>query len=252
MEYSMKDIFSRSELLFGSDGMERLRATKVIVFGVGGVGSWCAECLIRTGVGHLTIVDSDCVNVSNCNRQLMATTKTVGRVKVEALKERLLEICPEADVKAVEALYCEETADTFALEDYDFVIDCIDSLKDKERLILHATKLMHEGHGVFLSSMGAALKLDPTMIRVAEFWKVKGDPLARALRNRMKREKSFPACKFMCVYSEEVPLENRQVGELSDGDVAHGKVQANGSLAHITAVYGMMLAGLVIKRIYEN
>lgn len=247
-----KEIYSRSELIFGEDGMRRLREKRVIIFGVGGVGSWCAESLLRTGISHLTIVDSDEVNMSNCNRQLMATTKTIGMVKVEALKARLLDINPDAEVVALEKLYNAESADEFALEQYDVVIDCIDSLKDKADLILHATRLSHEGRCMFVSSMGAALKMDPTKIRVAEFWDVKGDPLARAIRNKFKRAKTFPKSKFKCVYSEELPLQNKLQGELSAADLAHGKVKANGSLSHITAIYGMMLAGLVVKRIYEE
>lgn len=247
-----KQIFNRSELLFGEEGMRRLGEKRVIIFGVGGVGSWCAESLIRTGICHLTIVDSDKVNISNCNRQLMATTKTIDRVKVDALKERLLDINPDADITTLACLYTEETAEEFHLDQYDYIIDCIDSLKDKASLILHATRLAHEGHCHFFSSMGAALKMDPTKITVAEFWKVNGDPLARAIRNRFKRNKTFPASKFLCVYSEERPLENCIVGELTDADRAHHKVQSNGSLCHITAIFGMTLSGLVVKSIYST
>lgn len=251
--FTLSDIFSRSELLLGEAAMQRVHNTRVIVLGVGGVGSWCAECLLRNGIGRLTIVDNDDVHISNCNRQLMATTKTVGRAKVEVLRERLLDINPYAEVTALSALFTEESAADFHLEQYDYIIDCIDSLRDKAYLIRYACHLVRENRGItFLSSMGAALRIDPTMIRVAEFWKVKGDALARALRNRFKREKDFPECKFLCVYSEEVPMENKRVGELSEGDIIHNKVQANGSLSHITAIFGMTLAGLVIKKINEN
>lgn len=124
-------IFGRTELLLGEDVMQALSRMKVIIFGVGGVGSWCAEGLVRSGIKHLTIVDSDRVSITNVNRQLMATVKTVGQVKVEALKARLLEINPDAEIEAVQAIYCEETADSFDLDSYDYVIDAVDSLKTR-------------------------------------------------------------------------------------------------------------------------
>lgn len=235
-------LFNRTELLLGSAGMERLAATRVILFGVGGVGSWCAECLIRSGVGHLTIVDSDRVCPTNLNRQLHATTQTLGQLKVDALKERLLTINPEADIIARPELYSAETADSFHLETYDYVIDAIDSLTPKAHLILHATSLPVK----LLSSMGAALKLDPTKIRVAEFWKITYCPLARSLRKKFKHWQKFPQQKFQCVYSPEV-LENQ--GDSSEDSMPEefNKVQVNGSLAHITAIFGFMLAGTVVQ-----
>lgn len=229
------DIFLRSRLLLGNDGIEKLKKAHVIIFGVGGVGSWCAESLIRTGLQHLTIVDSDKVCASNVNRQLMATTKTIGRPKVEVMKERLLEINPEAEITALEQFYSEENCDDFHLNNYDCVVDAIDSLPSKAHLILTASKCSN-----LFSSMGAALKTDPTRIRVSEFWKVQGDPLARALRNRFKKQKLFPAHKFQCVYSEEQPQQNRF--EL-EGE------HANGSLSQITGIFGFTLAGLVINKL---
>ena len=158
-------IFRRSELLLGTEAMQQIASKRVIIFGVGGVGSWCAESLIRTGIRHLTIVDSDRVCESNINRQLMATAKTVGQVKVDVLKERLLSINPQAEIITIEKVFNEETADTFDLDSYDYIIDAIDSFKDKALLILLATK----SKAKFFSSMGAALKIDPTRIRVTEF-----------------------------------------------------------------------------------
>ncbi len=263
--------------------MEEIKSKNVIIFGVGGVGSWCAESLIRNGIYNMTIVDSDRVCITNCNRQLMATTKTIGQVKVDALRNRLIEINPKAEVVALQKIYSAETADAFHLEDYDFIIDCIDSLKDKADLILRATKIAHDNQRTkFFSSMGAALRIDPTMIRVAEFWKVKNDPLGKALRKKFKHNKQNPAGKFQCVYSEELPLDN--LGEAhtcgtaacmcpkaklisgtrgeadavydAPGDqslVEHEwctkKAQINGSLSHITGIFGMTLAGLVMKEI---
>jgi len=227
-------IFRRAELLLGDEAMSRIAEKRVIIFGVGGVGSWCAESLVRSGIRKLTIVDSDCVSVTNINRQLMATTKTVGQVKVDALKERLLTINPSAEITALQQVFNADSASQFGLEEYDYIIDAIDSLKDKALLILLACQTKAK----LFSSMGAALKLDPTRIKTAEFWKVTGDPLARALRNRFKRDKQFPKRKFQCVFSDEL-LENKMPIDPDD--------KGNGSIVHITAIFGMMLAGLVVQ-----
>ncbi len=205
----------------GEEAVNAIQSKRVIVFGVGGVGSWCAESLVRSGIRHLTIVDSDRVCVTNCNRQLMATSTTIGQVKVDALKARLLDINPNAEIIALQKIYQAEDADSFHIETYDYVIDAIDSLKDKAHLILYTTGLSKKikngelkGEGIpekltFFSSMGAALRIDPTKIRVAEFWKVNNDTLGKALRKRFKNRKEMPATKFKCVYSEELPLENK-------------------------------------------
>ncbi len=229
-------IFRRSEMLLGNEVMERIAQKRVIIFGVGGVGSWCVESLVRSGIRQLTIVDSDRVSITNINRQLMATTKTVGQAKVEALKERLLTINPSAEITALQKVFTQETAEEFDLDSYDYIIEAIDSLKDKALLILMACRTKAK----FYSSMGAALKLDPTRIQVTEFWKVKGDPLARALRNKFKKEKLFPKRKFQCVYSDEL-LENKKPVDPDD--------KGNGSIVHITAIFGFMLAGLVLEDI---
>ena len=242
-------IFRRSELLLGDEAMERITQKRVIIFGVGGVGSWCAESLIRSGIRQLTIVDSDRVCITNINRQLMATTKTVGQVKVEALKERLLTINPSAEITALQKIFTEESASDFHLEDYDYIIDAIDSLKDKATLILLATSFPSTGENrrgpKLFSSMGAALKLDPTRIQITEFWKVKGDPLARALRNKFKKEKQFPKRKFQCVYSDEL-LANKTMVSTNRQPIDPDD-KGNGSIVHITAIFGFMLAGLVVQ-----
>ena len=237
----MESIFQRAELLLGTDEMAVFSKLRVILFGVGGVGSWCAEALVRTGIGHLTLVDSDVVCASNINRQLMATTQTIGKPKVEVLRERLLEINPQADITAIQKVYNEETAGDFPLNDYDYVIDAIDSLKDKLLLIQRAT----ESKAVFFSSMGAALKTDPTRIRVAEFWKVEGCPLGRALRMRFKHLRQLPARKFLCVFSDE-HQENRGVQPLD------AEKRVNGSLVQVTAVFGFVLASLVVRNAQKN
>ena len=255
-------IFRRTALLLGDEALQRLADKRVIIFGVGGVGSWCAESLVRSGIRRLTIVDSDRVCITNINRQLMATTKTVGQVKVEALRERLLTINPDAEITALQKIFTQETAADFDIGQYDYIIDAIDSLKDKALLILMACQT----EARFFSSMGAALKMDPTRIQVAEFWKVKGDPLARALRNRFKKEKVFPKRKFKCVFSDELlqnlghnatcgteqcmcPKATKGPGDpsLLNHEWCSSKAQINGTLAHITAMFGFMLAGLVVE-----
>ena len=242
------DILQRCELLLGAEAMQRLAAAHVIIFGVGGVGSWCAESLVRTGVMHLTLVDFDTVSVSNINRQLMATTATVGQVKTDVLQQRLMEINPAAEIQTIHAVYTPETRDSFGLENYDVVIDAIDSLKDKADLILTVTRLRHT---MLVSSLGAALKLDPTRIHVDEFWHVQGDPLARALRQRFKREKQFPARKFRCVYSDEL-LMNKGVSTETLSTLPIHKTQVKGTVAHVTAIFRFMLAGAVIKYLVQK
>jgi tRNA A37 threonylcarbamoyladenosine dehydratase len=235
----MNPLFQRTELLLGQEAMESLASKHVIIFGVGGVGSWCAESLVRSGIRHLTVVDSDCVAESNVNRQLMATTSTLGQPKVEVLRKRLLDINPEATVVAIQKTYSAETANDFPLNSYDYVIDAIDSLKDKALLILQAC----QSNARLFSSMGAALKLDTTKIKIAEFWKVQGDPLARALRKRFKSQLNFPAKKFQCVFSSE---QRKNVMQASDG------IRANGTVMHITAMFGLTLASLVIRDAIEK
>ncbi|MDR2385761.1 MAG: tRNA threonylcarbamoyladenosine dehydratase [Tannerella sp.] len=259
-----KGFFKRTELLLGNDIMNIITSQRIIIFGIGGVGSWCAESLVRSGFKHLTIVDSDRICITNINRQLMATSKTVGQVKVEALKERLLEINPKAEIEAIQEIYSMETAEKFQLERYDYIIDAIDSLKDKAQLILNACRTK----AVFFSSMGAALKIDPTKIQTTEFWKINVCPLAAALRRKFKRTNEFPARKFQCVFSEEL-LQNKGVNsscgtteclcpkalagpgnqELINHEWCSSKAQINGTTAHITAIFGFTLAGLVMKDI---
>ncbi len=221
-------MFSRTEMLVGQEAMERLRRTRVIIFGVGGVGSWCAEALVRSGIGYLTLVDPDCVDVTNINRQLPATTATVGRPKVEVLRERFLEINPEADITARQERFTADTAADFHLEDFDYVIDAIDSIDDKVNLILSTT---HYPLPTLLSSMGAARKTDPLQVRVTEFWKVDGCPLAAKIRKRMRKEQRFPERKFKCVWSPE----------------RNDEAQPKGTMMPVTATFGLTLASLVIS-----
>ncbi len=251
-------MFDRTARLLGPEAMRRLGDVRVIVFGVGGVGSWTAETLVRTGIRHLTIVDADRVAESNINRQLPALSTTVGKVKTEVLRQHLLEINPEAEITAIHGLYTADSADSFDLTEWDYVVDAIDSLSDKALLILRATEAMAVTSGGphpvrFYSSMGAALKMDPSRIGVAEFWKVKGCPLAAALRRRFKKSGIFPARKFKCVYSDE--LVRNHPDFTSDGEetaMSYGKMAVNGSLMHITAIFGITLASLIIRDICDK
>lgn len=227
------NIFDRTERLLGVAAMERLAGAKVLLFGVGGVGGWCAEALVRSGVGHLTVVDPDCVDATNINRQLMATTTTVGRPKVEVLRERLLEINPQADIMARQMAYTKDSAKEFDFNEYDYVVDAIDSIADKLELILAATR--KDCSAVLVSSMGAAMKMDPTQVRVTEFWKVDGCPLAAVLRKRMRRQKRFPERKFLCVWSPEVIRGSEK-----------------GSMVHVTGTMGFTLAGIILQKIAAN
>lgn len=233
----MNQIFDRTELLLGSESMRRLEQARVIIFGVGGVGSWCAEALVRTGIGRITMVDPDVVVHSNINRQLPALHSTLGMPKVEAMAARLADINPNAEISAVQMRYSAETEGLFNLADYDFVIDAIDSLADKALLIRRATECRSV---TLFSSMGAARKVDPSRVRVAEFWQVKGCPLAAALRSRFKRSGEYPARKFKVVYSDEVRQNCRK-------DSA-----ANGSLVQITAVWGFTLASMVVNSLTQR
>lgn len=223
------DIFQRVGLVLGTDVLAALGKVRVALFGVGGVGSWCAEGLVRTGVRRLTLVDSDRVAASNVNRQLMATTETIGELKVEALKRRLLALNPAAEIEARAERYDAGTAESFSLGEYDFVIDAIDSVDCKALLICRA--LSHPSVTLF-SSMGAARRLDPLRVRTAEFWKIQGDGLARALRGRFRKSEETPQRRFMCVYSDEPPAS-----------------QGVGSLVQVTAVFGFALASMVVSEV---
>lgn len=245
--YSRNEIFNRTERLLGEDTMERIARVKVILFGVGGVGGWTAEALVRSGVVNLTIVDADNVAVSNINRQIMATTQTLGMGKVEVLRKRLLEINPEAKITAIHALYTAETSADFNLDSYDYIIDAIDSLSDKASLIVEATRT----HAKLFSSMGAARKLNPERIHTAEFWKVKGCPLAAALRAKFKRSGVMPRKKFKCVYSDEL-VKNLGAAEDNSGAMTFNKRVVNGALCHITGIFGFTLAAMVIDHILKE
>ena len=223
-------MFSRSTALLGKESMALLQSKRVILFGIGGVGSWCAECLIRTGLTHLTIVDGDSVQPSNLNRQLPATQATIGQPKVEALKARLLDINPEAEIIALNEMVNGEWLQANGLDGYDYVIDAIDSVNDKTDLILYASRV--RGCKTF-SSMGAALRFDPTQVTTGELMSIKGDALAKAVRARMKRIGLHPNKRIRCVYSTEQAQ----------------RCETRGSLMQVTATFGLTLASLVLSDI---
>ena len=238
-----ESLFSRTTLLIGDEAMRRMAEVRIILFGVGGVGSWCAESLIRSGIRHLTIVDSDTVQISNINRQLPATMQTIGQAKVDVLKMRLLSINPDSHITAIQRVYNAESVDSFDLSSYHYILDAIDSLDNKTHLINSATQTQ----ATFFSSMGAALKMNPSKIQVAEFWKVHGCPLAAALRRKF-RKGTLPAKKFQCVFSDEIIKNNEKLADTnSDSLLENRKAIINGTIAHITAIFGFTLAGLVMQ-----
>ena len=240
-------IFRRTELMLGTKTMDALAAARVAVIGLGGVGSWCAESLVRTGVGELMLVDSDRVSITNVNRQLMATAKTAGQVKVDALAARLREINPAVRLGVRRQVYDAAHAADFALERCDYVVDAIDSLAEKAALIRHALSIPTV---TLFASMGAALKMDPFQIRAAEFRKIAGDGLARALRQKFRKTGGMPARRFTCVWSPE-RRENLGDAPQPDADDTWGarKARINGTVAHTTAIFGFALAGLVVQDI---
>lgn len=243
------EIFHRTAMLVGEDAMKRITSVRVILFGCGGVGSWAAEALARSGVRHITIVDPDVVSPTNINRQLVAKLSTVGRPKVDVLREMLLDINPDAEVVAVKKAFTVESSMDFDLSAYDFIIDAIDSLKHKVELILQATAV----NSTFISSMGAALRLDPTKVRHDEFWKINGCRLAATLRRRFKRDGRFPEKKFECVYSKELPVSTIESREESTDDIAGSRrMRDNGSAVFVTATFGLTMASLVIRSLSEN
>jgi len=244
-ENTVPPIFKRLAMVIGIDALKKLQQTKVIIFGVGGVGSWCAEALVRSGIGKIAIVDFDTVCESNVNRQLQATKSSLGRAKVEVLKERLLEINPDCEVEAWEKIFSRENSGEFGIEKANYVIDAIDNLTHKLDLIETGC-----ASGVrFFSSMGMARKMDPTRIKTADIWKTNGCPLARLIRQGL-RKRGFDG-NFTVVYGDEC-LDNIPIDIVDDNiDDTKGKI-VNGSIVTVTATAGMVLASLVLRDICEK
>ncbi|MDD5091371.1 MAG: tRNA threonylcarbamoyladenosine dehydratase [Candidatus Wallbacteria bacterium] len=246
-------MFNRLELLLGADAMERIFSTRVILFGLGGVGSWCAESLVRSGIMKLTLVDSDRICFTNLNRQLQTHSGNVGKLKANELADRLSLINPQAEINPETRAFTAETAESFNLRKYDYVIDAIDSLKHKVFLLNLCTQL---GVRVF-SSMGSAARLDPTKIKVAALARTQGCPLAKRVRKALRD--SGNDCSFICVYSDEPPISPQQVASCGTGDCSSPpggedswcgqKAVINGTVCHIPAIFGHTLAGLVIQSV---
>lgn len=223
----MSERLSRIESLIGAEALERLGKLRVAIFGVGGVGSVCAESLVRSGVCHLTLVDSDCVVESNINRQLPAMIPTVGRAKVDVLAEHFADINPEAEIVPVQALYSMADRDRFNFANFDVVVDAIDSLAHKIDLLATASEA---GCQVFCS-LGAAGKLDPTQVRTASIWETSGCPLGKLVRNGL-RKRNFKG-DFQAVYSLEKNIKTSDLG----------------SAMPVTAAFGLALSSLVIRSV---
>ena len=230
-----QEIFSRSIALLGQKKFDLLRQKHITVFGVGGVGGWCAEALLRTGITKITLIDDDVVADSNINRQRQAAPSTIGQLKVEVLKNLLVAINPDAEINAISKRYTPEDSHLFSqtLDTSDFVIDAIDSVDCKAHLISSCLMLSQKKNISVFSSMGAALRTDPTKVRIAPFHKITGDGLAKALRNRF-RKSNTAIPKHLCVYSEELP---------------DPKTAAKGSIMPVTCTFGMTLASLVINAV---
>ena len=233
-------LFHRLAILTGAEVLEKLARTEVLVFGLGGVGSWCAEALVRSGVGTIGIVDFDTVCESNVNRQAQATSRTLGSPKAEALKQRLVDINPRCEVRAWNTMFNRENAADFGITNADYVIDAIDILAHKLDLI----EISNAAAVPFFSSMGMAQKIDPTRIRVASVWDSRGCPLARLVRQGL-RKRGFSG-SFTVVYSDEQRERHDAVaGALAD--LPGGKKVINGSAVTVTAAAGLALASLVLR-----
>lgn len=227
----MNDMFLRSSLLLGNDATDKLQKSKVALFGVGGVGSFCLEALVRTGVGEIHIFDSDCVEETNINRQIIATRETLGRPKVEVAKERAESINPEVDITPHKVYYSPENSEEFDLAEYDYIIDAIDSVASKTELIVKALEC-----GVpIISSMGTGNKLDSCGFKIADIYKTEGCPLARVMRAELKKR---GIKKLKTLYSPEKPIKNES------GNI--------GSAVFVTGTAGLIIAGEVIKDLLDK
>ena len=246
----MLNQFSRTELLLGKEAMDKLQNSRVAVFGIGGVGGYVCEALVRSGVYHFDLIDDDQVCLTNLNRQIIATRKTVGQYKVDVMRERILEINPDADVSVHKCFFLPENADEFPFEEYDYVVDAVDTVTAKIELVMKAQE-----KGVpIISSMGAGNKLDPSAFKVADIYKTRVDPLARVMRREMKKR---GVKKLKVVYSEEDPkrpIEDMAVSCRNHCICPPGaqhkcteRRDIPGSTAFVPSVAGLIIAGEVIK-----
>ena len=233
--------FDRTKRLLGGTAMEKLMNAHVAVFGIGGVGGHAVDALVRSGIGEITIVDSDEVAESNINRQLIATTKTVGRQKVEVMKEHLMEINPEVQVHSYDCFFLPETQGQFDFSTYDYVIDAVDTVTAKLALV----EACKEADVPIISSMGAGNKLDPTAFEVTDIYKTSVCPLAKVMRKELKMR---GIKKLKVVYSKEIPLEPIADEEFVS-DEKRSRRATPGSVAFVPSVAGLILAGEVVKDI---
>lgn len=248
----MLNQFSRSQLVFGADNMEQLKNARVAVFGVGGVGGYTVEALARSGVGTLDLIDDDKVCLTNINRQILATRKTVGKYKVDVAEERIHEINPDAVVNTYKMFYLPETKDRFHFEDYDYVVDAIDTVTGKIQLVLQA----QEAGTPIISSMGAGNKINPAQFEIADIYKTSVCPLAKVMRRELKRR---GVKKLKVVYSKEKPI--KPVEDMSISCRTHcicppgaarkctERRDIPGSTAFVPSTVGLIIAGEVIKDI---
>lgn len=228
-----KNFTTRTGLIIGEDGIEKLKNSNVIVFGVGGVGSFAAEAIARAGVGNLTIVDFDDVDITNINRQIPALHSTVGKLKVEVMKDRILDINPDINIKAICEKYNKETSDKILVEDYDYVVDAIDMVTSKIHLIETCNKKGLE----IISSMGMGNKVDPTKIVVTDIYKTSMCPLAKVMRKELKDRRIK---KLKVVYSTEQPRELKK-------KIMNGKKVTPGSISFVPSVGGLIIASVVVN-----
>ena len=250
MQETMSDRFARTELLLGKPAMKRLSECRVAVFGIGGVGGYVCEALARSGVGAFDLIDNDKVCPSNINRQIIATGKTVGQYKTDVMKERILDINPEAEVNTHRCFFLPENATDFPFEKYDYVVDAIDTVTAKIELVMQCQRT---GTPI-ISAMGAGNKLDATRFRVADIYKTSMDPLAKVMRHELKKR---GVKKLKVVYSEEPPISPAGEAEPADGAVRSeqpgtpekrtGRRSIPGSTAFVPSVAGLIIAGEVIK-----
>ena len=242
--------FSRTELLLGKDAMQKLSESRVAVFGVGGVGGYVCEALVRSGVGAFDLIDDDKVCLTNLNRQIIATRKTVGKYKVDVMKERILDINPDADVRIHKCFFLPENADEFPFGEYDYVVDAVDTVTAKIELVMQAQKM----HVPIISSMGAGNKLDGSQFRVADIYKTKVCPLAKVMRHELKKR---GVKKLKVVYSEEMPtrpIEDMAISCRTNCICPPGaehkcteRRDIPGSVAFVPSVAGLNIAGEDVK-----
>ncbi len=235
----MNEFFSRTQLLLGEDAVKKLSESRVAVFGAGGVGGYTVEALARSGVGRIDIIDNDTISLSNINRQIIALNSTVGRYKVDVVKERLLDINPQIKVNAFKTFFMPDTADEFDFSEYDYIVDAIDTVTGKIAII---EKAENESVSV-ISSMGTGNKLDPTAFEVEDIYKTSVCPLARVMRHELKKR---GIKKLKVVYSKEVPANIIQ-----NNNETHTKT-VPGSTAFVPSVAGLIIAGEVIKDLIKE